>query len=64
MPLYQSIYNGSKVVVRQVKRKQQSGGDVRSAQPVVQLKSLPAPPKEEDKKTIRLKMSQELMRNL
>jgi hypothetical protein len=31
---------------------------------ITQLKSMPGPPKEQDKKAIRLKMAQELMKNL
>jgi hypothetical protein len=69
MPLYRTVFNGSRTVQRQVKKKKeqptpnmeperQTGGAI------TQLKSMPGPPKEQDKKAIRLKMAQELMKNL
>ena len=71
MPLYQQFYNGCRVVSRPVERKK--GDDVRTKkmeggnvdkQPKVELKSVPAPPKEQDKKALRMKMAAELMKSL
>jgi len=70
MTFYQSIFNGSKVVQRQVKRKGKTvspGTDSAEKQTggaIVELKKLPGPAKEQDKKAIRLKMAQELMKTL
>ena len=65
MSYYRSYFNGSKVVQGQVKRRAdvqppvaQTGGAV------VELKKVPGPAKELDKKAVRLKMAQEVMRNL
>ena len=65
MSYYRSYFNGSKVVQGQVKRKADARPQaVQTGAAVVELKKVPSPPKEEDKKAVRLKMAQEVMRNL
>jgi hypothetical protein len=71
MPLYQSMFNGGRMVYRQVQKKkgddvrEQKGGSAaeRTAAPAVQL-SVPAIPKPQDKKALRMKMAALLMQNL
>lgn len=70
MPLYRSVFNGSRVVHRQVKKKKVEDVRVKTDQTkqtggaVSVLKAVPGPPKEQDKKALRLRMAQELMKNL
>jgi len=64
MPHFRAVFNGSRIVNREVKKKgafvteaKQTGGAV------IQAKAL-ALPKVEDKKALRRKMAQELMKTL